>query len=160
MATKNDIAALTAQIAALTALVTQQQEALTTLATKKGGAKKKDEGPKRPEGLPIEPSSFKVPNGGPFGLYVPDGWAGISKTQSPPTDQAIPVNKRDRDQELGFDGLYPVSETRYYVAGSRGWKRAKKDGGWVSYFPKKVEVVEAPSADYDFIGSIDEALGE
>jgi hypothetical protein len=152
----NDIAALTAQIAQLAALVQQQQEALTTLATKKGGkAAKKTEGPKRPEGLPLEPSSFKVPNGGPFGLYIPDGWAGISKTQSPPVDQAIPVNKRDRSQELGSDGLYPVEETRYYVAGGKGWRRAKKDGGWCTFFPKRVEV-EADSASADF----DEALGE
>jgi hypothetical protein len=106
------------------------------------------EAPKRPEGLPLEPSSFKVPNGGPFGIYVPDGFAGINKTTPPPTDQAIAVNKRDREQ-MGDDGLCVITETRYYVAGGKGWKRAKKDGGWVSYFPKRVEVETEADDDFD-----------
>jgi hypothetical protein len=155
--TAQQLQALMSMVSTLTATVQSQQERIEALQTpKKSKAKKEALG--RPEGFPPEPSSFKVPNGGPFGLFVPDGWLGVDRGAPPPIDQAIQVNRRSRDLEMGVDGLYPVVETRHYIAGNRGWKRAKKDNGWCTYFPSRVETAVDETAVDETAHEFDAAI--
>lgn len=138
MATNKEILA---QLAALTALVTKQNDEIARLKTKGRKAAMVHE-PKRPEGLPVEPSSFSF--NGMFGCYVPDGYNGVNASKEP--EGLIVVNRRDREAEKGADGNFPVTETRYYVP-TRGWKRSKKGNGWTTTFPKKA--TEDQIAEYE-----------
>lgn len=87
----------------------------------------------RPTGFTTEPSSFKFKN--TFGIFVPDIYHGDASRK--PMGM-IQVNRRDSSGDVGSDGLFPITETRFYEA-TKEWRRSKAGNGWVTFYPRRVE---------------------